>query len=361
MLANTAIILDWGDVTQKPAQDNCEPPCVGKHEGQDGSLTSPMPLGRRRLGFVLALAPLTGITLPVQARINGELGIRVDDGIFAGIISFCVSILVMGIALVCTRRGRESFGSLVAGTRNGSFPWHLHLAGAIAAYFILGMTFFAVVTGVAVYTIASVAGQTLSALVIDRVGFGPGGRRPIAPARVVAAMLTLAAVTYAVSPLLTLRQDVALLLLPVAFVMFAGILVSIQQAMNSILAVHLRSPMPVTLTNYIVGSSILALIWLVKFGIDGRAPSLPSEPWLYLGGALGCLNLLVSTVLLHRLGALLTGLGLISGQLIGALLVDWLLPAPGRVVHIETLLGTALALMAMVLAASRQRALGQKG
>jgi transporter family-2 protein len=90
---------------------------------------------------------------------------------------------------------------------------------------------------------------------------------------------------------------------------------------------------------------------VVKFSVDHDIPSLPAEPWVYIGGVFGCLNLLISTVLLRRIGILLTGLSMIAGQLIGSLLLDWLLPAAGSLIYLETVLGTALTLVAIAMAA----------
>jgi transporter family-2 protein len=306
---------------------------------------------RRILVVGIPVAILAGLTLPVQARINGELSIRLGDGMFAGLISFVASLLIMGAAMLCTAAGRTAFRSLVAGTRERAIPWYYHAAGAGGAYFVLGMTYFSVAVGLAVYTVAVVTGQTLGGLVVDRLGLGPGGKRRITLVRVFGVMLTVVAVFYAVSPRISGTHEPLTLLLPVTLVILAGFLVSFQHAVNGTLAVHVRSPLPGTLVNYAVGATFLVLAWLIKFSVDYRMPSLPAEPWLYLAGVLGCLNLLMSAVLLRHIGILLTWLSMIAGQLIGSLLLDWVLPVPGSVIYLETLLGTGLTLVAIVIAA----------
>ena len=49
-------------------------------------------------------------------------------------------------------------------------------------------------------------------------------------------------------------------------------------------------------------------------------------------------------------GVLVTGLGMIAGQLLGSLALDLVLPVPGTVVALPTVLGTILTLAAIVLA-----------
>ena len=289
--------------------------------------------------------------MPVQARINGELSIRLNDGMLAGIISFLGSALLMGAAVLCMPSGRKALRALMTGTRDRRIPWYYYTAGVIGAYFVLGMTYFAPVIGLAIYTVSVATGQTLSGLVVDRLGLGPGGKRRITMVRLVGVVLAVGAVFYAVSPRIAESHSPLTMLLPVALVVLAGILMTFQHSMNGSLAVQLRSPLPGTLANYVAGSLVLVLAWLIKFSVDHQVPALPADPWLYLGGVLGCLNLLMSAVLLRHIGILLTGLGMIAGQLIGSLLLDWLLPSPGSAIYIETVLGTGLTLVAIVIAA----------
>ncbi len=58
----------------------------------------------------------------------------------------------------------------------------------------------------------------------------------------------------------------------------------------------------------------------------------------------------LGALLVRSLGVLVTGLGMIAGQLLGSLGLDLVLPAPGTVVALPTVLGTVLTLGAIVLA-----------
>jgi transporter family-2 protein len=207
----------------------------------------------------IPLAIVTGLTAPVQARINGELSIRLSDGLFAGIICFLVASFIMGVAVLATSRGRAGFRSLLRGTCQGAFPWYYHAAGVIAAYYVLGMTYFAVVTGLAIYTVAAVTGQTVSGLLVDCIGVGPGGKRRITPLRLIGVILTVVAVIYAVSARISGTHDALSLLAPVGLIVLAGILMTFQHAMNGSLAAHVGSPLPGTFVNYAIGAIALML------------------------------------------------------------------------------------------------------
>ena len=116
------------------------------------------------------------------------------------------------------------------------------------------------------------------------------------------------------------------MLLPV----LAGFLMSFQQAMNGTAAVHYGTPIAATLMNFIAGSVMLWAAWLIKTAVTGPGNALPGEWWYYLGGPLGCVFIGVGALLVRSLGVLVTGLGMIAGQLLGSL--GWTLssrrPAP---------------------------------
>lgn len=300
-------------------------------------------------GVPLAIA--AGLTLPVQARINGELGHQLQDPLLAGLFSFAGAAVVMTIATLALPSGRAAFGELVSDTRRGTIPWYFCAAGLVGAYFIFAQTSFVPSVGLAVYTVAVVTGQTISGLAVDRIGLGPGGKRAITILRVLGVFLMVGAVFWAVSPRLAAVADPAAMLIPLAMIALAGVLMSFQHAMNGRIAAQIHSPVPGTLTNYVVGSVALALIWGLKLAFTGGLPTLPPEPLLYAGGVLGCINLVLSALLIRRIGVLLTGLGMIAGQLLGALLMDWLLPVAGSAVYPQTVVGTLLTLAAIVVAA----------
>jgi transporter family-2 protein len=52
----------------------------------------------------------------------------------------------------------------------------------------------------------------------------------------------------------------------------------------------------------------------------------------------------LAALLVRSLGVLITGLGMIAGQLVGSLVLDVVIPSPGAVVALPTVLGTVLTL-----------------
>ena len=70
----------------------------------------------------LPLAVGSGLAIPVQGRINGALGARLDDGIAASVVSFSTGLLVMILISLVLPRGRAGLASILPAVRNRAFP-----------------------------------------------------------------------------------------------------------------------------------------------------------------------------------------------------------------------------------------------
>lgn len=306
----------------------------------------------RRLPLIVGLpmAVATGLFIPIQGRINGALGVALGDGIGAAVVSFSTGLLVMTVISLALPRGRAGLARILPAVRERQFPPYYVLAGCIGALFVFAQSFTVGLLGVALFTVAAVTGQTLSGLLVDRMGIGPAGKRPITGIRVLGSVLTVAAVAWAVSPRFSAGESGLQLLVPVMLPLLAGFLMSFQQAMNGTATVHYGTPIAATLVNFIAGAALLWVSWLIKLAVAGAGNPLPAQWWYYLGGPLGCIFIGIGALLVRSLGVLVTGLGMIAGQLLGSLGLDLILPVPGTVIALPTVLGTILTLGAIVLA-----------
>jgi len=207
------------------------------------------------------------------------------------------------------------------------------------------------ILGVALFTVATVTGQTVSGLLVDRLGIGPAGKKSVTGIRIIGCVLTIAAVAWAVSPRFSgAGAGPGALLLPLLLPVAAGFLMSFQQAMNGTATVHYGTPIAATLVNFVAGTIVLWAAFAVKLAVAGPGNPLPADWWYYLGGPMGCVFIGLGALLVRSLGVLVTGLGMIAGQLLGSLALDLVLPAPGTVVAPATILGTLLTLGAIILA-----------
>ncbi|GIT82208.1 hypothetical protein LLS1_38770 [Leifsonia sp. LS1] len=301
------------------------------------------------LWLALVIAMICGAGVALQSRINGELGRRLDDGFTAAAISFGSGLIILLVALAVAPAGRRGLGRVRAALRDGELRWWYVCGGAAGAFLVLSQGLAAAMLGVALFTVSVVAGQTVSGLVLDRVGLGPGGRRPLTPARIAGAVIALLAVTWAVSAQFGGSVPVWMMLLP----LIAGLGMGWQQAVNGQVRVVAESALTATFINFLVGTIVLVVLMLVHWALAGLPEPLPTEPWLYIGGAIGCVFIAGAALLVRITGVLLLGLATVAGQLLTALLLDLLAPTSRAPVAFSTIGGTLLAIVAVGVASIR--------
>ncbi|MEV8024574.1 DMT family transporter [Microbacterium sp. NPDC080220] len=280
---------------------------------------------RTSLAPALVGAVTVGVLTAVQARINGQLGVRLEHAMVAAVISFGSGLLLIALVSVLTPGGRRGAVLLSRGIRERSIPWWMLVGGAAGALTVGTQAVAVGIVGVSLFTVGIVAGQTVGGLILDRVGYGPGGVVAVTVPRLVGGALALAAVgVVLVSGDGLAGVPVWMVVLPV--VVGAGL--AWQQATNGRLRVRVGTPVTATLVNFTLGTAILAVLAVVVTIVDGPPAPLPSEPWLYLGGAVGVAYIVLSAALVARTGVLLFGLAAVSGQLLASLALDVLWPAP---------------------------------
>ena len=108
---------------------------------------------------------------------------------------------------------------------------------------------------------------------------------------------------------------------------------------------------PATLVNFTAGVLFLGIVWGgIALASGHGLPALPHDWRLYLGGPLGCVFIGVGAMVVPRLGVFAATLGLVSGNLLGSLVVDLVAPTDGSTVTTTTVLGTLGALAAATAA-----------
>ncbi len=306
-----------------------------------------------RLAAALVAAFGAGILVALQTRINGELGQRLGDGFLAAFISFGSGFVILLLASLVWRPGRVGIGRVVTALRERSIPWWLVLGGVGGALFVLGQGLTVGLLGVATYTIAVVCGQTVSSLLLDHRGLALMPATPATPQRIVGTALAVVAVGIASSD--RIRPDIPVWALIIPLV--AGLLVGGQQAVNGQVRQVAGSAFTATFGNFLVGAVVLGIALLAHVGIAGWNPTFPGEWWLYLGGLTGCVFIAAQAVIVRTTGVLLMGLALLAGQLVASVGFDLVVPVSGTGLHVVTLIGTGLVLVAVVVAAvpGRQR------
>lgn len=300
--------------------------------------------------LALAAAALIGAMTATQARINGVLGVRLDDGIAAGTISFGMGLALLVVLAIVLPVGRRGATALWRGVRARRVPWWMLLAGAAGALTVITQGVTAAVIGVSFFTVGIVAGQAVIGLVLDRIGYSPAGVVAITAGRVVGGALALVAVGIAVIGGQS-HAPVWMLVLP----FITGVGVAWQQATNGRLRQRVGSAFAATLMNFITGTVLLLIALGVAVLVKGPPNPLPTEPWLYLGAFLGMTYIAMAAVLVAHTGVLLLGLGTVVGQLVASVVIDLIWPAAQAPGLWQSVLMVLLALASVLVALIRPR------
>jgi transporter family-2 protein len=294
-----------------------------------------------RAATAVAVALGAGVCGAVQPKINAVLGARLDSALVASLVNFTVALLFVLLALALRPTTRRTLAQLPT----WPFPRWTFTAGFGGVAVVVAGAVAVETIGVAVFSVAFFGGQIAFGLVVDRLGVGPGGKRPATAARVQA--VALAVVAVALAQLGRPVGDLAPLL--VAFAFAAGAAVAFQSAFNGRIAAATGEPAAATAVNVAVGTVVLALLVGV-LAAAGRLDGLhwPSEPWLYAGGALGVTVVFSLALASAALGVLRATLAMLAAQLAAAFVVDWRVqgdaPSAGAVAG-SVLLAAAVALV----------------
>ena len=280
---------------------------------------------------------------------NGALAEATGNGVQAAVVSFGSGFVILSVLLVLVRRYRQGVGRVIEAVRTGNMPWWQVIGGVFGGFFVGVQSVTVPLVGVAVFTVAVVAGQSSSSLIVDRAGFGPAGRQPVTIARVISAILAVVAVGIAVSDRFTgfgVSQ-----IWPVLLALLAGFFIAFQQAINGRVGKVSRHSISAAFINFTVGFVLLGAVFSVMWGVgDINAGPLPAGPWwLYSGGAIGVLFIATAAWVVQRLGVLALALLSITGQLLGALVLDIVAPTAGTTVQITLVLGVVVAAVAVAI------------
>jgi bacterial/archaeal transporter family-2 protein len=302
----------------------------------------------RTATLALAAAVAAGAGAALQQRVNGALREDLRSTVLAALVNFLSGLALVAAYVVIRPSARRA----VARVRD--VPVWSRLGGLGGAGLIAVGAAAAPRVGVAMLTVGLVAGQTTGGVVVDRFGIGPSSPRPLTAPRVGGALLCLVAVAISVAGGAGHRGSPLLLVLVVA----AGFLVSVQQGLNGRVRRETGDVGVATLVNFLVGTAALlgglVAVDLVQGLSVGDWPG-AGHWYLYVGGPIGAAFVAVSAAVVRRLGVLRLALAVIAGQLVGALLLDLVVPAAGTHVAAATLVGAALTLVAVAVSGAGGR------
>ena len=274
------------------------------------------------------LAALSGAMIAIQARANGELSQRLNNGLQAALISFGSGLIILFAITLFNAKIKEGIKNLRQSVASKEIArWKL-FAGALGGSFVAIQSQIVPLIGVAIFSVASIAGQTAMSLIVDRIGLTGGGKKLISPRRVLAAFLTVLAVLVSVWDRIDAKN---LSMFAVIVGVIGGAIVGVQRALNGQINEHSQQSFTTSLVNFTTGTVFLLILIVVGLILDGNELSaLPSGPWwIYAGGIIGVIYIAFTSTIVQHLGVLTFTLFSVGGQLVASLVIDLISPTDG--------------------------------
>jgi transporter family-2 protein len=303
----------------------------------------------KRLDF---LAALSGLMIAIQARANGELSHRLDNGLQAALVSFGSGLIIIAVIALFNPSIKQGVRTLRGAARAKEIPTWTLFAGMLGGSFVAVQTQIVPLIGVAIYSVASIAGQSAISLVVDRIGLTGGGKKAITPRRVTAAFVTVFAVFISVADRLAGRDlSIAAVVLGVV----AGAIVGVQRALNGQINEHSHQSFTTSLLNFAMGTTFLLILLIIAMAVGGMKLSpLPAGPWwIYTGGVIGVIYIAFTSTIVQHLGVLTFTLISVGGQLVGSLLIDLFSPTQGVQISVYLVSGIVLTYLGVLVGGVR--------
>ena len=299
----------------------------------------------QRLDF---LAAISGLMIAFQARANGELSHRMGNPIEAALVSFGSGLLIISVISFFNPAIKKGMKNLRTAVSKKEIPIWTLFAGMLGGSFVAVQTQIVPVIGVAIYSVASIAGQTAASLIVDRIGLTGGGKKHITAKRVTAAGVTVLAVLVSVLDRIDAQN---LSLWAVLFGCVAGAIVGVQRALNGQINESTHQSFATSLLNFIMGTTFLVIFLAIGMLINrADVVALPEGPWwMYTGGTIGVIYIAFTSTIVQHLGVLTFTLISVGGQLVGSLLIDLYSPTAGVQVSAYLVTGIVMTYLGVVV------------
>ena len=298
------------------------------------------------------LAAISGVMIALQARANGELSHLLGNGLQAALVSFGSGLIIIVVVSLFNPAIKHGIRTLRQAVSRREIPAWTLFAGMLGGSAIAVQTKIVPLVGIAIYSVASIAGQSATSLIVDRIGLTGGGKKEITPRRVTAAAVTVFAVFISVADRL---DGASLSIAAVLLGVLAGGVIGFQRALNGQINEHSQQSFTTSLLNFIMGTSFLFILLIGSLIFGGMKLSpLPAGPWwIYTGGVIGVIYIAFTSTIVQHLGVLTFTLISVGGQLLGSLLIDLFSPTEGVQVSIYLVTGIVLTYLGVLVGGVR--------
>jgi len=264
-----------------------------------------------------------GVMIPFQTSINNKLSVYTKSPIYTSAISFGVGVLFLLLLNVFS----NPYMLTIRFLSEQSFHYYWFAGGMIGVVFLTGNLLLLPRIGASLTVVISLTGQIVMGVIIDFFGWFDAQIQPFTVYNVFGVILLITGIILMNYVKNDQKEKVSVsyyLWMIVGFIIGFG--PPIQTAINSKLGQQVNSTLMASLVSFTVGFIILLIIKTMtnkKFKLETKDEYHGKLRPIYLiGGALGVIYITVNIFLMPYLGAALTTIAGMLGQMIIALIID---------------------------------------
>ena len=269
------------------------------------------------------------------------------DSLEAALVSFCTGLIFVSLISLVRADVRAGSRDIFKASKLKQIQFWRLGAGVLGASFVAVSTHVVPIIGVALFTIASLVGQTASSLWVDHIGVTGGVKTVITKRRVIAALITVSAVIVSAWDRFAMSDfSVSAIILAI----LAGSAVGIQRALNGQINSFSKKSFATSQLNFITGTAFLLLLLLLRSAFtDHSIMNFTLGPWwVFLGGSIGVIYIAFTALAVQHLGVLEFTLFSVGGMLVGSLLLDLFLPTHGTQISPYLIAGIFLTYLGVI-------------
>ncbi|OHR83905.1 MULTISPECIES: DMT family transporter [unclassified Staphylococcus] len=276
------------------------------------------------MAFLFILGIVAGMMVPIQTSINARLGRFTESTFYASTISFFIGSLFLFILNVIfnPKLFDASFYS------GHTIDYHWWVGGLLGVCFLTGNLLLLPRIGAALTVVMTVAGQIIMGVFIDTFGLLGASNHPFTLLKAVGILILLFGILLMNEiPKNKLEEKTNLMFyvwLIIGFIF--GFAPPLQTTINSGLAQQMHNSLFASLVSFSVGTFalfILTLIFNRSLKIKVSQPDIGKiKPIHFIGGVLGVIFVTSNIILMPFLGAALTTIVAMLGQMLMGVLID---------------------------------------
>lgn len=267
---------------------------------------------------------LVGMLIPIQTSVNSRLSLYTKSPFYTSFISFSVGTICLIILNIIINP--EVF--TIHFYNNQSFNYTWVVGGLLGVSFLTGNLLLLPKLGATLTIIATVAGQIIMRVIIDTFGLFGATVHDFNLIKAIGVLLLIVGIVimnqFNKNNLLLTDQKYLLFWLLLGFIF--GFFPPIQTTINSALASHTHSPAFASLVSFTIGSiALLILTAIFNCSLKLKTSHLKFgklKPIYFTGGILGMAFVTANIILMPHMGAALTTLIGMFGQILMGILID---------------------------------------